>query len=66
LHRRVIEGDVLYAVYANTFSDVSYEECESESVNSDVATASAGKQSGSFSSVFTSDSDVQMRMKAVN
>jgi hypothetical protein len=37
LRRRVIEGDdILSELYADTFLDVSDEECESESVNSDV------------------------------
>jgi hypothetical protein len=44
LHRRVIEADdILSELYADNF-DVSDEECKSESVNSDVATTTAGRE----------------------
>jgi hypothetical protein len=58
LRKRVIDGDeILCELYADNFSDMSDEECESVSVYSDVATTSAGKQSQSRPLVFTSDSD---------
>jgi hypothetical protein len=45
LHRRVIEADdILSQLYADTFSDVSDVECETETVDSDVVTTVVGKQ----------------------
>jgi hypothetical protein len=45
LSRKFIGDDVLSELHADTFADVSDEEYESESVDSHVATTSAGKQS---------------------
>jgi hypothetical protein len=57
LSRKFIEGgDVSSELYADTFADVSDEECESESVNSDVAITSIGTRT--CLSVFTSDREV--------
>jgi hypothetical protein len=44
LHRRVIEADDTFSeLYADTFSDVSDEECETETLDSDVTSSSVGK-----------------------
>jgi hypothetical protein len=44
LHRRVIEADDAFSeLYADTFSNVSDEECEREALDSDFTTSSAGK-----------------------
>jgi hypothetical protein len=46
----------LSELYANIFSGV-YDECETETVNSDVATTSAGKQLRFHLLAITSDSE---------
>jgi hypothetical protein len=44
LHRRVVKADVIFSkLYSDTCSDVSDEECETETLDSDVTTCSASK-----------------------